>query len=141
MKDAVVKRGARLVVVSSRWGELVPFAAAWLQPTPGFEAATVQALVRAIADDTSDLGDPIVPRGVTGSALESAVEAVHAGQAAVDEGFAVVFAPSTVGAAAAGAQARACANLAIAARGDAAPQSLHYLPTGGANVLGTPTWA
>ena len=134
VKDAVVKRGARLIVVSPRWGELVPFATTWLQPAPGYEAAAVQALVRAIAADTSALGDPIVPNGLTPSALDSAVEAVRAGQAA-DDGFAVVFAPNPVGAAEAGEQARACANLAIAARGDAAPMSLHYLPTD-ANVLG-----
>jgi predicted molibdopterin-dependent oxidoreductase YjgC len=134
IKDAVVKRSARLVVVSPRWGELVPFATAWLQPTPGFEAAAVQALVRAIASDASPLGEPVVPRGVTASSLESAAEVVRAA-AAGEQGFAVVYAPNPVGAAAAGDEARACANLAIAARGDAAGDALHYLPTD-ANVLG-----
>ncbi|MGE0135998.1 MAG: molybdopterin-dependent oxidoreductase [Dehalococcoidia bacterium] len=134
IKDAVVKRGARLVVVSPRWGELVPFATAWLQPTPGFEAAAVQALVRAIASDASQLGEPVVPRGVTASSLESAAEVVRAA-AASEQGFAVVYAPNPVDATAAGEEACACANLAIAARGEAAAASLHYLPTD-ANVLG-----
>ena len=47
----------------------------------------------------------------------------------------MVFAPNAVGAELAAEQARACANLAIGARGDEAPANLHYLPTD-ANVLG-----
>jgi len=49
--------------------------------------------------------------------------------------FAIVFAPDASSSAAAADQARACANLAIAARGDEAASSLHYLPTD-ANVHG-----
>ena len=50
--------------------------------------------------------------------------------------FAVVFAPNALAAPeTAGAQAAACANLAIAALGDRAARGLHYLPTD-ANVLG-----
>ena len=40
------RHGAKLIVVSPRWGELVPFATAWLQPTPGHEALAVQARLR-----------------------------------------------------------------------------------------------
>ncbi|MEE8337712.1 MAG: molybdopterin-dependent oxidoreductase, partial [Dehalococcoidia bacterium] len=135
VKDAVVKGGAKLVLVSPRWGELVPFATAWLQPSPGHEAATVQALARALSDDPALAGS--MPAGVDGDALEAATEAVRAGSAASEDGagFAVVFAPDATSSQRAADQARACANLAIAARGDEAAASLHYLPTD-ANVHG-----
>ena len=148
IKDAVVKRSAKLVLVSARWGELVDFAAAWLRPTPGHEAAVTQALVTAASG-----GDAPAVDGVDTEALAQAAEVVRAaaatapppveadddsdGEAAPPSaaGFALVFAPDAASAAAAGAQARACANLAIAVRGDAAPYALHYMPTD-ANVLG-----
>ncbi|MDP6604682.1 MAG: molybdopterin-dependent oxidoreductase [Dehalococcoidia bacterium] len=135
VKDAVVKRGAKLVLVSSRWGELVPFATAWLQPSPGHEAATVQALARALSDDPALAGQP--PAGVDGDALATATETVQAISSNGEDaaGFAVVFAPDAVSSQRASDQARASANLAIAARGDEAASSLHYLPTD-ANVHG-----
>ena len=148
VKDAVVKHGAKLILVSSRWGELVPFAHAWLQPAPGHEAQAVQALAKAVADDPDararlgsagiddldSLSDARPPAGVDSATLAGAIEALQAG--AGDDGtFAVVLAPSAAGAAFAAAQARAAANLAIAARAEDAPASLHYLPTD-ANVLG-----
>ena len=120
VKDAVVRRGARLILVSARWGELVPFAAEWVRPAPGGEAAAVRALAGA--------GGP---------------EALQAARADLEQRVAVVFAPHPLGAADAGAQARACAAVAIALRGDpsapgansAAAECLHYLPTD-ANVNG-----
>ena len=134
VKDAVVHNGAKLILVGARWGELVPFAAAWLQPEPGHEATAVQALAQALADDDATLGEPVTAAGVDGDALATAIEVLRAGRD--DDGiFAVVFAPAAVGAGVAAEQARACANLAVAARGDEAPASLHYLPTD-ANVVG-----
>ena len=131
VKDAVIKRGARLVLVSPRWGELVPFAEAWVQPRPGHEASTVHALAQAVASRDGNAG---APAGLDGAAFERAASALRAG--ATTEGrFAVVFAPNPVVAAEAGQQARACVNLAVASRGDAAAGSLHYFPTD-ANVLG-----
>ena len=35
VKDAVVGNGARLIVVTPRWGELCDFAEVWLRPQPG----------------------------------------------------------------------------------------------------------
>ena len=142
VKDAVVKRGAKLVLVSPRWGELVPFAEAWLQPTPGHEAQAVQALAQALSDDAA-LGPAATPAGVDADATAAAIEALRAaaetpggaGEGEAARTVAVVFAPGATSAAAAGQQARACANLAIALRGDDAPAHLHYLPTD-ANVLG-----
>ena len=140
VKDAVVKQGAKLVLVSPRWGELVDFAAVWLQPQPGTEAATVQALAEAGAAD---------PAGVDGERLEAArallAESLPRAAPAADDdedsgaegppACAIVFAPGALSAEVAGAQAAACANLAIAALGARAAQGLHYLPTD-ANVLG-----
>ena len=149
IKDAVVKRSAKLVLVSARWGELVPFAEAWLQPAPGGEAAAVQALAQAIAGDAeggsrieaAGVGDrdalgvqSVTPAGVTEQALAAGSGAVRAG-ASGDGTFAVVFAPDAVSAAQAAEGARAATTLAIAARPGEAASSLHYLPTD-ANVLG-----
>jgi len=135
IKDAVVKHGAKLILVSARWGELVPFAHAWLQPAPGQEAQAVQALAQAIAGNNPALGDPLSVDGAdVPPVLTRAIEAVRAG-AASDERFAVVFAPVVVSASDAAAQAAASANLAIAACGDDAAANLHYLPTD-ANVIG-----
>ncbi len=131
IKDAAVKTSAQLVVVSARWGELVPFAAAWLRPTPGHEAAAVQALATAVSDASSA---PTEVPGVDAEAMAQAVATVRAG-AREDAAFEVVFAPDVASAAQAGNGARAAANLAIAANGDEAAQHLHYLPTE-ANVIG-----
>ena len=150
VKDAVVNRGAKLVLVSTRWGELVDFAEVWLQPAPGHEALTVQALAQALGAE----GAAPAPEGVDPERLEQArtllasrrpaapsADTTNASQDADAAGdaerspFAVVFAPSALSAEAAGEQARASANLAIAALGERAPLGLHELPTG-ANVLG-----
>ena len=140
VKDAVVKRGAKLIVVSPRWGELVPFAAAWLQPAPGHEAAAVHSLAQSIAKDAAQFGAAVTADGVAASALATAIDVLKAARDASEHGVAIVFAPEAVGAQAAGEAARACANLAIAVRGsieasEAAANTLHYLPTD-ANVLG-----
>ena len=134
VKDAVVKRSARLVVVSPRWGELVPFATAWLQPAPGGEAAAVQALAQAVAADAAVFGDPI-EGGVTTESLATAVGALGAARDNAAGSVAIVYAPDPIGVASAGDTARGAANLAIALRAEAAAGVLHYLPTD-ANVVG-----
>ena len=68
------------------------------------------------------------------AALLNDRRAPNAGNEAVPA-WAVAFAPNALSADGAGQQARACANLAIAALGDRAAYGLHYLPTD-ANVLG-----
>ena len=146
VKDAVVKREAALVVVSPRWGELVPFAQAWVRPLPGREAAAVNALAEAAAGEldaeaaVSQL-DALAPESEAAQ-LTRAVEIVRAAASDEDEPrgpFSVLFAPTAVSVLGAprqtGREARACANLAIAVRGADAASALHYLPTE-ANVLG-----
>lgn len=150
VKDAVVNRGARLVLVSPRSSELVPFSDAWLQPTPGHESATVQALALGLTSEhtNTETGGVSAPRiaGVNEQSFDRAIEVL---QTALDDGHsnvdhqssdnesrvAVIFAPDAVEGEQAADRARSCANLAIAMRGDAAATQLHYLPTD-ANVLG-----
>ena len=135
VKDAVVKRGAKLILVSPRWSELVPFATAWLQTAPGHEAAAVQSLAQGAAVNAAQFGAAVVAAGVAPAALATAIDAVRAARENAEQGLSIVFAPEAIGAEAAGETARACANLAIATRGDSAAGVLHYLPTD-ANVLG-----
>lgn len=130
VKDAVTKRNARLILISSRWGELVPFAEAWLRPTPGFEAAAAQALADGLTSSPSD-----VP-GVAPETVAAAIATLRAAKDSEDNSTAVVFAPAGGhGAARAAAEAVAATNVAIAAHGSGAAEHLHYLPTD-ANVLG-----
>ena len=139
IKDAVVRNQAALVVVSPRWNELCDFARVWLRPAPGHEAATVDALARALLADEG-VRQRLAAAGVSGldgaapgaadvDGLDQAAALLReaaAGQATVS----VVYAPSHVGAVAAGHTAAAAANLALAACGaEGAPRSLFILPT------------
>ncbi|MFQ5880481.1 MAG: molybdopterin-dependent oxidoreductase, partial [Dehalococcoidia bacterium] len=56
IKDAVVRQGARLVVVSPRRGELCEFAQVWLQPAPGQELQVLAALAQGLTTDR-EVGD------------------------------------------------------------------------------------
>jgi len=130
VKDAVTKGGAKLILISSRWSELVPFAEAWLRPTPGSEAAAAQALAEGLTSSPSD-----VP-GVAPETVAAAVSTLRAAKDAAEHETAIILAPTAAhGAARAGAEATAAANVAIAVHASNAAQHLHYLPTD-ANVLG-----
>ena len=146
VKDAVVQHGARLITVSQRGNPLEDFVrdpALALRPERGDTAATVQALVtellkdqglRARASATEGLKEGLenLPPVRAPGAAEAA-QALLSGEAGT---VAVVLAPSRVSGIAAGAQARAAANLAIVLAGpDAAAASLHVLPPE-ANTLG-----
>jgi len=130
VKDAVTKRGAKLILISSRWSELVQFAEAWLRPAPGQEAAAAQALADGLGSSPPD---------VPSVAVETVAAAISTLRAAVDgdsDQTAVIFAPAAAhGATRAGAEAAAAANVAIAVHAASAGEHLYYLPTD-ANVLG-----
>ena len=135
VKDAVVNNGARLIVISSRYGEVCDFIApppagsmmpspqrvhsalptgVWLRPSAGGEIATVAALA----------GGGEAP-GVGSEQLEEAAAILRN----IGDGkLAVVFAPSAASPLMAGAGAAAAANLAIAVQGNDAAASLHILP-------------
>lgn len=130
VKDAVTKGGAKLILISSRWSELVPFAEAWLRPTPGSEAAAAQAIADGLTGSPSD-----VP-GVAPETIAAAISTLRAAKDADDHNTSVILAPAGGhGAARAGAEATAAANVAIAVHASSAAEHLHYLPTD-ANVLG-----
>jgi len=130
VKDAVVKNGAKLILISSRWSELARFAEAWLRPTPGHEASAAQALAEGLAGTTADIA------GIEAQTAAAAASALRAARDDAEQGVAVIFAPTAAhGAARAASEAAASANLAIALRAGDAANHLHYLPTD-ANVLG-----
>jgi len=123
LKDAVIKRKAQVVIVSSKWTALDRWAAAIVRVVPGQEAAALQGLADGGA----------APAGVDTAAWTRALDVVARGKGA---SAAVVYAPNGAdGAARAGGAATAAANLAIALRGNEAGSAFHYLPTD-ANVLG-----
>ncbi len=121
IKDAVVKRKARLVLIAPMWSELDRNAFAVLRVLPGHEAAVAQALAE---------GAP-APAGVDAAQWEAALDAVARAKAAPESLASVVVAPNAHDGAVAGETVRAAANLAIALRGEAAAHHLHYLPAGG----------
>ena len=132
VKDAVVKRGARLVSVSARRNPIDDFATVEMRPHGGDTAATVQAIVtellkdQGLRDRLADVDglDAMPPLDAPGAA--DAAATLIAGK---DGRLAIVVAPSRHSAPAAAAQTRAAANLAIALCGpDAAPSCLHVLP-------------
>lgn len=125
MKDAQVKRNAAIVLVSPTWSELDRFAAAVLRVRPGQEATATQALADGAA----------APAGVDALQWEAAVAVVNRAKADQESRATVIFAPEDHFGAYAADQAAAAANLAIALRGEGAPEHLLYLPTD-ANVRG-----
>jgi predicted molibdopterin-dependent oxidoreductase YjgC len=143
VKDAVVQRGARLVVVSPRYGEVCDFAEVWVRPRPGGEAAALAAIAGALAASTR------TPNGVEGAlapadpsvggaepeTIRQAADLLASAAAEPEARLAFVFAPGPVGRFAAGQTARAAANLAILCRGGEAQNAFHSLPAE-ANVHG-----
>lgn len=126
VKDAIVgnplePRDGRLVLVSHLWGELAdfaePYGGTWLQPKPGAEAATVDALARGAAL-------PALANGDSAAAADAITRAKDA-KATVS----IIYAVPRFDATAAAEGAKAAANLAIALRGDDAPNCLYVLPT------------
>lgn len=131
-KDAVVNNGARLVVVSARRGELCDFAEVWLQPRPGEEAAVTAALAEAL-QGKSESGD-LSPQ--VAEALPAAAQVLTtAKEEEAWQPLSVVLALPHLGAQEAGALTAAAANVAVAALGQGAAQSLFVLPQE-ANVWG-----
>ncbi|PZC49451.1 MAG: putative molibdopterin-dependent oxidoreductase YjgC [Chloroflexi bacterium] len=145
IKGAVAK-GATLVSVSARHNPIDDHATAALGPLDGDLAATVQALATSLLARDSvrdrlpagadDDGNATPFPGLTDATVHTeapkssgACAAAELLAARMDGPVAIVVAPSRHSAAAAGAQVRAAANLAIALAGpDAAPASLHVLP-------------
>jgi formate dehydrogenase major subunit len=161
VKDAVVRNGASLVVISSRYGEVCDFIepppagaimpspqrpapadqrGVWLRPSPGGEIATVAALGRLLAGSLATGAiqpDALGPSEAPGVATEDLARASSILQrAAHSEGaVAVVFAPNPASPALAGQAAQVVANLAVLCCGARAAESLFVLPVE-ANING-----
>lgn len=137
IKDAVVRNGAKLIVVSPLWGELNDFADVWVQPRPGAEAAAVRALTAALEQLTGPGAHekPSAPEELRAS-LEAAARLLAA--AAGDEArrpLSLVYALPHFGSQQAGAITASLANIAVACAGEQAAQTLFLLPQE-ANVWG-----
>jgi predicted molibdopterin-dependent oxidoreductase YjgC len=155
VKDAVVSNDARLIVISSRYGEVCDFIAPppagsimpspqrvhsadptgiWLRPNPGGEAATVAGLCSVLCEaldipeaDAAIVGDHLMP-GISGVDIGRAAGILIDAARAGGGDLAIIFAPSPAAPAIAAEGAKAVANLAILCAGQQAAQSLYYLP-------------
>jgi len=147
VKDAVVRNGARLIVVTPRWGELCDFAQVWLRPNPGQEAHVLTALAHTLLKDeelAASLGEsppagledlakaslPTLSDDLTDRVSRAALTLADAAKQPPDDGrTAIVYAVPHLGAQAAGTVAAAVANLAILCCGpQKAARSLFVLP-------------
>jgi predicted molibdopterin-dependent oxidoreductase YjgC len=131
-KDAAVYGKAKVVVVSSMWGELNDFAEAVVQPKPGDEAAVVAALAEAVEGRDASSGRSLV---ADPAAFDRAVTALQGAKAEGGAPFTAIAGLSNFGAGAAGAIVGSLANIAMSLAGDEAPSSLLVLPQE-ANVWG-----
>ena len=113
-KDAVVRGGAKLVVIGPLRSELVDFAAAWLRPDVGNEGATAATLADALNGKASGNDE-----------IDAAAAILR--DAPRDETL-VICAPNPVSPARAATMTGGAANLAIALFGDEASERLVVLP-------------
>lgn len=149
-KDAVVRNGARLIVVSARRGELCDFAEVWIRPRPGEEATALAALARALVADPDirprleeieGLADleagkaPALPDEVATTVAAATAVLTEAAKDEARRPLSVVYALPHFGAEQAGAITAAAANIALACDPAEAAESLFVLPQE-ANVWG-----
>jgi predicted molibdopterin-dependent oxidoreductase YjgC len=143
IKDAVIREGARLIVVSPHWGELCDFATLWLRPVPGQEAAVLAALLRSLASEAeiqarlrgASLPDPALA-GVEEEDLARARDLLLASvREEAWRPLTFVQALPHLGPSQAQAVTAALSALAIACLGEEAPRGLLVLPQE-ANVWG-----
>jgi predicted molibdopterin-dependent oxidoreductase YjgC len=159
VKDAVVRNDARLVVISSRYGEVCDFIApppagsimpstqqvrspaqtgVWLRPSPGGEVATVAGLCSVLVEalkpaDAGVIEDVLIP-GISGADIGRAAGILVDASKSEDK-LLILLAPNPASPHEAGEAAKAAANLAVLLRREEAAASLLCLPTE-ANVNG-----
>jgi formate dehydrogenase alpha subunit len=134
VKDAVIREGARLIVVAPKYGELCDFATVWLRPAPGQQAAALVALLRSLSP-ASDL-PAAEPEGLGAEELSRAADLLR--EATADQSWrplAFLYALPHLAPEHVGATAAALCALAVACLGEEAPSSLYLLPQE-ANVWG-----
>ena len=159
IKDAIdprklpAREPARLIVISSRRGELCdfaePYGGVWLQAEAGQEAAVVSALAKRIVGDENVAASaksagldvdalaagPDTVTGIENSTLDNAAAILSEAAADAGQTIAVVVAPKSVGVALAAETTKAAANVALLLRGASAASSFYLLPTE-ANING-----
>lgn len=113
-KDAVVRDGAKLIVIGPLRSELVDFAALWVRTEAGQEGAAAAGIAEALAGSAPANDD-----------IAAAAEIL---KAAPKDNTLVICAPNPVSPAIAGAMAGGAANLAIALFGAEASNNLVVLP-------------
>jgi predicted molibdopterin-dependent oxidoreductase YjgC len=158
VKDAVVRNGASLIVISSRYGEVCDFVepppagsimpspqrvlpkdqmGVWLRPTAGGETATIAALARMVATDAQASGveglatlasGPAEAPGVPAEAMAKASSILKRAALTETNKLVVIYAPNPASPRLTGETTKAVANLALACRGDKATSSLFVLP-------------
>jgi formate dehydrogenase alpha subunit len=125
VKDANVRGKAQVVVVSALWGELNDFAAVWVQPKPGDEAAVVAGLATAVNGGDGSSGRNLLAEDGQ-KAFDNAVKVLTAAR---EEGpFSAIVGLPHFGASAAGAVVAATANIAVSVAGDEAGNALFIVP-------------
>ena len=131
IKDAVTKKGAKLILISNLWSELVRFAEVWLQPQAGFEHQTINAITKALEGDRIEKGTYINEKQ-----FEEAVSILRGIQSNSEEIVSLIYAPTAIyGENFAGIEAESIANLSILLQDKYAADNIYYLPTE-ANVNG-----
>jgi len=142
VKDAVVRNNARLIYVASRWGELVPFATAWVRPAAYGETAALVALAGELLRDDevrARVGDTVPALPADPPAIDGLSDALDAARSAArdpNHRVAVVFAPTPHGVRQNAMLARATIHLAILLAGpERAARAFYYLPAD-VNVAG-----
>jgi predicted molibdopterin-dependent oxidoreductase YjgC len=124
IKDAVVRDGARLAVVSALWGELNDFAEVWVRPQAGDEVATVASIATAVERAKGVEGELAEPPSGLVEDVTRAASLIAKG----DQPVSVVYGLPYVGAAQVRGVTAALANIAVACAGGEAAQSLFVLP-------------
>jgi predicted molibdopterin-dependent oxidoreductase YjgC len=163
IKDAVVRDGATIVVISARYGEVCDFIepppagsimpspqqvktgdrkGVWLRPSPGGEIATAAALAHVLSERLSPAlpgiealrqPSPEAP-AIPADEMERAADILEKGSRAEGH-LAIVYAPNPASPAQAREMTKAVANLALVLSGERAPESL-YVMQPEANVNG-----
>ncbi len=126
-KDAAVRNKARVVTVSSMWGELNDFAEVWIQPAPGDEAAVVAALDAATSGGDASQGRSLLSPEMQ-TAFDNAVAVLTAAKEEGGQPFSAISGLSHFGAAAAGSIVGSLANITMTVAGADAPKALFVLP-------------
>ncbi|HUF54048.1 MAG TPA: molybdopterin-dependent oxidoreductase [Dehalococcoidia bacterium] len=127
VKDANVRGKAKVVVVASIWGELNDFAAVWVQPKPGDEAAIMAAIAAAVEGGDGSAGRSLLePTGQ--AAFDEAVKVLAAAKEEDNQPFTALVGLPHFGASDAGAIVGATANMTMALAGEDAKNALFVMP-------------